>query len=120
MRLHDFECGESFKIGDCGKCRYWLEIKGAVNLGAPKESCEFAHGEADAGGAAVGAVAAAFDVFAEFDEFGEFGLGEFVACFDGGFAGHHVEDVAEGVFGGGIVGERTSERASERTRGKRR
>jgi hypothetical protein len=66
--------------------------------GASEAFFELFDGESDARGAAVGAVAGAFDAFAHGEEFAEFGIGEVVAGFDGGFAGHHVEDLVEEGF----------------------
>lgn len=40
----------------------------------------------------------AFDSFAFGEEGGLFGGAESVACFDGGFAGHHIEDFVEDCF----------------------
>jgi hypothetical protein len=54
----------------------------------------------------VGAVAGAFDFAAELNEGGEFLVAHVVAGLDRRFAGHHVEDLVEGllVSGGEAVG----------------
>ena len=57
-------------------------------------------GEAEGGGSAMGAGGGAFDFLPLLEEGGKFLGGEFIAGFDGGFAGHHVEDVVECGFGG--------------------
>lgn len=61
---------------------------------------EVGEGEAEGGGAAVGAVGGAVDKVFAGEEGGDFVLGEGVAGLDGGFAGGHVEDFVEEFFAG--------------------
>ena len=55
-------------------------------------------GEAERGGPAVGAIAGAIDEMSAGEERFDFAGREGVAGFDGGFAGHHVEDFVEEFF----------------------
>ncbi len=70
------------------------------NLFAFELAFEVGEGEAEGGGAAVGAVGGAIDLFFSREEGGDFVGGEGVSGFDGGFAGGHVEDFVEEFFGG--------------------
>ena len=60
-------------------------------------------GQADRGGAAVGATAGAFDLFAAMQEGFELFAGQGVAGFDGGLAGHHVEHLVQSGLVSGVV-----------------
>jgi len=77
---------------------------------------EVGDGQAQGGGAAVGAVGRAIDVGALGHEGGDFRLGERIAGFDGGLAGHHREQIVGQHFGrgGGLsVGEAVEQVADE-------
>ena len=59
---------------------------------------QIAQGHSQSGWPAVGAVAAAVDEMAAGQQGIDLGGGEGVAGFDGGFAGHHVEDFVQEFF----------------------
>jgi len=73
-----------------------------LEAGALELFFEVAEGEAQRGGAAVGAVAGAIDEFAAGEQRFDLAGGERVSGFDGGFARHHVEDFVEHLLFGEV------------------